>query len=412
LYHDLTIEFGSDSVFMDVAAIQPGRDFRKAIDQSLSSCGAFLSVIGKSWLTVKDSSGQRRLDDSADFVRVETAAALQRDIPVIPVLVQGASTPRPDQLPDNLKDLAYRNAIELSHPRWDSDVQLLIKALRPYVAKAPQQTGESNAPRGGAPSGDVNRADDRRSRAKLAALVAIIVAAAVGLTFSLWPARKIPVPDLQGQMLDPAIDVLHAEHLVLGTAERREQAGATPGSIVAQSVRAGEHVPVGTRIDLTVAAMPKGDSRLANSPLAALSKSVPPKKIAAPNSREKLSTEGTGSPAPNAANAPAMVDPNELTLLRQMQLSAERKPIEQQSTRYHFTLSLKVPEQTLTDISRVHYDLVYDPNPLSLEGGPSPSFSAAYEGWGCYSTVVVTVYLSTPGAQPFKKTFDMCTVLR
>src|SRR5277367_985603 len=99
LYDDLVAEFGPDSVFMDVAAIQPGRDFRKAIDQSLSSCGAFLSVIGRGWLTAKDASGQRRLDDSADFVRVETATALKRDIPLIPVLVQGASTPKAEQLP-------------------------------------------------------------------------------------------------------------------------------------------------------------------------------------------------------------------------------------------------------------------------------------------------------------------------
>ena len=70
------LPFGSDSVFMDVAAIEPGRDFRKSIDQSLSSCGVFLSLIGKSWLTAKNASGQRRLDDPADFVRIETVAAL------------------------------------------------------------------------------------------------------------------------------------------------------------------------------------------------------------------------------------------------------------------------------------------------------------------------------------------------
>src|SRR5216117_1786476 len=129
LYDDLVAVFGPDSVFMDVAAIQPGRDFRKSIDQSLSSCGVFLSLIGKSWLTAKDTSGQRRLDDPVDFVRIETAAALKRDIPVIPVLVQGASAPKADQLPDDLKELAFRNAVELTHARWDSDIQVLIKAL-------------------------------------------------------------------------------------------------------------------------------------------------------------------------------------------------------------------------------------------------------------------------------------------
>jgi hypothetical protein len=77
LYDDLVAVFGPDSVFMDVTAIQPGRDFRKSIDQSLNSCGVFLSLIGKSWLTAKDTSGQRRQDDPADFVRLETGAALK-----------------------------------------------------------------------------------------------------------------------------------------------------------------------------------------------------------------------------------------------------------------------------------------------------------------------------------------------
>src|SRR5246500_3292713 len=153
LYDDLVAVFGPDSVFMDVAAIQPGRDFRKSIDQSLNSCAVFLSLIGKSWLTAKDTSGQRRLDDPADFVRIETGAALKRDIPVIPVLVQGASTPKPDQLPDDLKELAYRNAVELTHARWDSDIQVLIKALARHstaILNAPW-TAPAAAPTAAAP---------------------------------------------------------------------------------------------------------------------------------------------------------------------------------------------------------------------------------------------------------------------
>src|SRR5215813_7936336 len=135
LYDDLVGVFGSDLVFMDVAAIEPGRDFRKSIDQSLSSCGVFLSLIGRNWLTAQGASGERRLDDPADFVRIETGAALKRDIPVIPVLVQGAAPPRPDQLPDDLKELAFRNAVELTHARWDSDIQVLLKALRPLISQ-------------------------------------------------------------------------------------------------------------------------------------------------------------------------------------------------------------------------------------------------------------------------------------
>jgi hypothetical protein len=134
LFDDLVRRFGSDRVFMDVAGIQPGLDFRKIIDNTVTSCGVLLALIGPHWLDAKDEAGNPRLDNPSDFVRLETAVALKRDIPVIPVLVQGARMPRPEQLPEELRDLVYRNSSELTHARWDSDVEVLTKALEKIVA--------------------------------------------------------------------------------------------------------------------------------------------------------------------------------------------------------------------------------------------------------------------------------------
>jgi hypothetical protein len=111
LFDDLVNHFGEDSVFLDVTAIEVGRDFRRAIDESVATCSVLLAIIGKDWIDARNEAGQRRLDDPSDFVRLETASALKRDIPVIPVLVHGAKMPRPDQLPDELKELAYRNGV-------------------------------------------------------------------------------------------------------------------------------------------------------------------------------------------------------------------------------------------------------------------------------------------------------------
>jgi len=142
LFDDLVAVFGENSVFMDVAAIEVGRDFRKVIDQSVASCGVLLAIMGKHWMEAKDETGQRRLDNPLDFVRLETASALKRDIPVIPVLVQGARMPRAEQLPEDLKELVFRNGVELTGARWRSDVQLLIKALRPHVQRKGAPTGD------------------------------------------------------------------------------------------------------------------------------------------------------------------------------------------------------------------------------------------------------------------------------
>jgi TonB family protein len=148
LFDDLVKHFGERKVFMDVVGIEAGRDFRKAIEESVAQCGVLLVVMGPEWLNAKDESGARRLDDPADFVRIETASALRRDIPVIPVLVHGAEMPRPEQLPEGVKDLAYRNSIELTHARWRSDIQLLVEALRRLAGDTSQigtRTGPNQA---------------------------------------------------------------------------------------------------------------------------------------------------------------------------------------------------------------------------------------------------------------------------
>ncbi len=155
---------------MDVAAIEPGRDFRKAIDQSVANCSVLLAIVGLEWIEAKDSRGGRRLDDPNDFVRIELASALGRDIPVIPVLVRGAKMPRVEQLPDDLKELAYRNAVELTHARWKSDVQVLIRALRPFT----DEPGVSAAEKGKEPveSREESTASQASGRVSNAAAVA------------------------------------------------------------------------------------------------------------------------------------------------------------------------------------------------------------------------------------------------
>jgi len=133
LFDDLTRAFGEDAVFMDVAGIKPGVDFRKAIDENVTSCGVFLAIVGPTWATIATPEGKRRLDDPNDFVALEIASALRREVPVIPVLVHDAKMPSTDLLPAALQPFAYRNSVELTHVRWNSDVALLIEALKAYV---------------------------------------------------------------------------------------------------------------------------------------------------------------------------------------------------------------------------------------------------------------------------------------
>ena len=52
LFDDLVRSFGEDSVFMDVAGINPGMDFRKAIDDNVANCGVLLAIIGPAWCSI------------------------------------------------------------------------------------------------------------------------------------------------------------------------------------------------------------------------------------------------------------------------------------------------------------------------------------------------------------------------
>jgi tetratricopeptide (TPR) repeat protein len=128
--------FPKSEIFMDVDTIEPGMDFVAAIEESVGSCEVLIAVIGKRWLDSSDGEGGRRIDNPEDSVRLEIATALKRNVRVIPVLVDGASMPRSSNLPDDLKLLARRNALEVSHNRFSADFDQLVAVLERVLEKA------------------------------------------------------------------------------------------------------------------------------------------------------------------------------------------------------------------------------------------------------------------------------------
>jgi class 3 adenylate cyclase/tetratricopeptide (TPR) repeat protein len=129
LYNLLAAHFGDDQIFMDIDTLEPGSDFAEVIEREVGSCDVLIALIGKQWLTLSDANGSRRLDEAEDFVAGEIKAALDRDIRVIPTLVQNASPPSRDQLPSSLEGLARRHAFELHEQSWQADVARLIASL-------------------------------------------------------------------------------------------------------------------------------------------------------------------------------------------------------------------------------------------------------------------------------------------
>ena len=163
LFDRLQTYFGADNVFMDVDSIEPGVDFAESIENAVGACDVLLALIGPHWADAVDELGRRRLEDPDDFVTLEISAALRRRIRVIPVLVDGASPPRREELPEGLSTLARRQGVRLDHSSFGASAAALVIALerainaRASVVDTKVKTG-GTLPRPGVVS-TVDRAD-------------------------------------------------------------------------------------------------------------------------------------------------------------------------------------------------------------------------------------------------------------
>jgi hypothetical protein len=162
---------GAKSIFQDVTAIPLGQAFTAVIDRALDESDVVLAVIGPGWLTASTPEGRPRLLEPDDFVRLEVARALQREVRVVPVLVGGARLPTAAALPEDLQGLVERQGIVLRDESWYQDVESLARSLR----------GEPAVPPGH------GRWWPRR-RVLIAAAAGLLVSAGVGAALLLLPS--------------------------------------------------------------------------------------------------------------------------------------------------------------------------------------------------------------------------------
>ena len=146
IYDRLQAIFSRDRVFMDLDSIPFGVDFRTHISESLSRCDTLLVVIGPRWLGVAPD-GSRRIDDPTDFVRLEVAQALARNIRVIPLLIDRTEMPSDRELPEDLKSLAFRNALRVdSGADFHHHIDRLCSSLQSTPASPPPIVSDSPPP--------------------------------------------------------------------------------------------------------------------------------------------------------------------------------------------------------------------------------------------------------------------------
>lgn len=138
----LADRFSHGNVFMDVNSIPIGVPYPELLRKTLSRTDVALVVIGPTWATVLDDSGNRRLDNPLDFVRIEVETALGSAALVVPVFVANAVMPDPRELPESLKPLTILNGISIRpDPDFHSDMDRLISQLEERLELEAQSDG-------------------------------------------------------------------------------------------------------------------------------------------------------------------------------------------------------------------------------------------------------------------------------
>ena len=151
LYDRLEHIFGHEQVFLDVDSIPPGKSFTTFLRQHVAACEVMLVVIGRGWLTATDETGQRRLDNPDDFVRIEIASGLAQGKRVIPVLVgHDVTMPGPKDLPKELMPLIHRQAVRIAQDQFRDDAERLARVLKKALAEV-----------------EANKAEERRQSAEV-----------------------------------------------------------------------------------------------------------------------------------------------------------------------------------------------------------------------------------------------------
>ena len=159
--HDhLVHRYGADTVFMDIGGIPYGADFREHIQGVFAGASVLIAVIGPKWLG-QHESGDARIHERVDPVRVEIQTALSQQTFVLPVLVDNAKMPAPEELPHTIRAFAYRNAL-----RVDSGVDFNFHMER-LIASVDQVLGIE---RNGKPA--EKPAEDGKPQSALAKLAA------------------------------------------------------------------------------------------------------------------------------------------------------------------------------------------------------------------------------------------------
>jgi hypothetical protein len=129
LYDRIRSRFGDGSVYMDTDVIPFGSNFKKHTGNALGYTRVLVSVVGARWVGPRRLS-KPRIFETDDAIRLEIRTALAFKIPILPVLLDGASMPKASQVPADLADFTAINAAPLSSGSgFEHDAEAILRSI-------------------------------------------------------------------------------------------------------------------------------------------------------------------------------------------------------------------------------------------------------------------------------------------
>jgi hypothetical protein len=122
---ELVKRFGRDNVFRSLDSARAGDRYPAMLLSALEGADVLVAVIGPGWLAA-DESGMRLIERAGDWVRMEIAMALRAGVPIVPVLLTGATPLAQNDLPADIQRLADTQALVVRDQGLDVDLRGLV----------------------------------------------------------------------------------------------------------------------------------------------------------------------------------------------------------------------------------------------------------------------------------------------
>lgn len=127
----LVATLGQRRVIRDFESIPPGVSFIDFMAGVIPDCRAVLALIDPEWSVSAASAEGRYVEMPGDMMAFELDCAFGAGVDVIPVLLPGASMPKPGSLPEKLRRFSQLHGVEVRPDHnFRADVDRIVTTLR------------------------------------------------------------------------------------------------------------------------------------------------------------------------------------------------------------------------------------------------------------------------------------------